>query len=173
MVRFFRTSFIAASRRSSAVVLAFVLFCGFSAGAFLASWSGQFPLSLMRAATQNCVSIVNLFLVMLLPFLFTALAVYVGRLWLLFPIAFLKAFIFGYLGSCVLHLYGTSGWLIRFLLMFSDCLSLPVLCWFWLRMLCRTGADMGRRFLAAVCMLFGIVSLDYQFISPFLVDILS
>ena len=46
---------------------------------------------------------------------------------------FFKAFSLGYCISGVCILYGSAGWLVRLLLLFSSTVSAPVLYWFWLR----------------------------------------
>lgn len=170
MVRYFRVPFSPILRRGSATVLAFTLCCGFLFGSLFAALSGSFSFSMMRTAMISRVSIVSLFAVMLLPLLFTAYAVWSGRLWLVIPVAFCKAVSFGFLGASVMCVQGNSGWLLRLLFLFSDSLTFPILCWFWVRALDRRGIY---RDMSVVCsLILGIVILDCQFISPFLVNLL-
>lgn len=172
MVSFFRTFFQPPSRRDSAIVLAFTLLSGFILGAYVATLAEPSSFSLMRSAADGCVSIVSLLSALLLPFLFTAFAVYIAKPWLLIPIAFFKAFFFSYLGTEIIFLFGGSGWLLRLLLMFTDSLSMPVLCWFWVRIYSGRKVLNVRCLTTAVVILFGIVCLDYRLISPFLVNLL-
>lgn len=173
MVRFFRTRFMPDLRRGSVTVLAFLLCCGYLLGAFLTTVSGDYVSSMMRTAVTSRVSIVCLLPVILFPFLITAFAVYIGQFWILAPIAFCKAFSFGYLSSCILCSFGNSGWLIQLLFLFSDGVSLPILCWFWIRLLDSRGAKMNHSFAIVSVLIFLIVIFDCQFISPFLVSLLS
>lgn len=173
MVSFFRTFFSRLSRRVSATVLAFDLLCGFFLGASIAVFADISTVPMMRTVVSVGVSISSLILAMLLPFLFTSLAVYLGQLWLLIPISFSKAVSFGFLGSCVLRSFGESGWLVQLLFMFSDCLILPVLCWLWLSVLRQRQFHVNRSFCVSGILLLGIVILDHHIISPFLVELLS
>lgn len=173
MVSFFRTAFLPQPRRVTAIILAFAFLAGLCAGAYAATLAGTNISSLMRTASTTCVSIAGLLPALLLPFLFTAFAVYISQYWLLIPIAFVKAFLFSYLGATVLLLFQDSGWLVQLLLMFADCLSLPVLWWLWLRLCCDGQRKHLRCYIGVFVAIAGIVCLDYQIISPFLVDLLS
>lgn len=173
MVSFFRTLFCPASRRVTAIFLAFTLLAGLFIGAYTATLADPSSFSMMRTASNSCVSIVCLLSALLLPFIFTAFAVYISQYWLLIPIAFFKAFSFGYLSTGFMLLFHESGWLLRLLLMFTDCLSMPILCWLWLHSCCGCAKSNFRAFVSAFLIMLGIVCLDYQYISPFLVKLLS
>lgn len=173
MVGFFRTFLASGPRRVNAIILAFALLTGFTLGAYTATLAEPSSFSLMRTASESCVSIVCLLPALLLPFLFSAFAVYISQYWLLIPIAFTKAFFFSYLSAASLLLFRGSGWLVQLLLMFTDCLSMPVLCWFWLRTCTVSRESVLRSFVSAALVVIGIICLDYQFISPFLVELLS
>ena len=172
MVRFFRTRYSLESRKVSATVLAFALLAGYTLGSYLATGAAHSTFLLMRTAVSSRVSIVCLLPVILLPFLFTAFAVSIRQLWMLIPLAFCRAAAFGFLASVVLCSFGSSGWLVFTLLLFSDCISMPLLCLFLLRSIHKAGRDTFRNFLIISSVLFGIVSLDCKFISPFLVSLL-
>ena len=110
----------------------------------------------------------SVFSVALLPVLISALVVFAEQSWLLLPISFLKAFSFAYVSSLVTGGYGSAGWLIQFLLMFSDCVSLPFLWWFWCRLLkSRQQIAFSTIFPVAIVAFF-IGALDFKVISPFL-----
>ena len=173
MVRIFPSCFTSVIRRASAVILAFTLICGSAFGAFLSTQTEHASLSLMHTAAESGVSIVSLLCVVLLPFLFTVFAVYIRRFWLVIPICFWKVFSFAYLYCAVLFSYGSSGWLVGILLMFSDILALPVLCWFWMRVLRSGRADWIRNSCGVFLLLSGIVILDSSYLSPYLVFLLS
>ena len=114
------------SRRSCNFFLIFLWCIGFACGANLARRTGNF-VSLMRACCESRVSIVGLVTVPFLPFLFSAVAVYLSSLPLLYLTAFFKTFSFGFCIFAVTRSFGSAGWLIRFLLLFTDICTLPVL----------------------------------------------
>ena len=173
MVCFFRDRYSGHIRRGSATILAFVLCSGFLIGSIFPMLTENNSLSMMRTAAQCRVSIVTLFSVLILPFLFSSFAVMIHQVWLLLPIGFMKAFLFGFASSSVLCLFGSPGWLICLFLLFSDYLSLPVLCWFWIRVLDPNFRSVTRSLVPLVPLLFGIVFIDVHYVSPFLVDLLS
>ena len=173
MVRFFRPRYFSLSRKVSATILAFTLFIGYFLGSCLAALTVSSFHSLMRSALTGSVSIVSLLSVTLLPFLFSAFAVYIRQYWLFLPIALFRCISFSFLGSVILYAFGSSGWLICLLFLFSDILSLPLLCWFWLRHISEGDRHLLRNLSAVFIVLSGIAILDHQLVSPFLVMLLS
>lgn len=126
----------------------------------------------MRAAVFGCVSIPGLLSATLLPFLFSAFAVYISCQKLLIPIAFCKAFVFAFVGTGILGAFGSAGWLVRLLLMFSDVASLPLLWWYWQKSLSGSGRFVRNTAIAAGFALL-IGSVDYCVVSPFLANLIS
>ena len=112
------------------------------------------------------VSIVSLLIVTLLPLLCSAFAVYISRSWLLFFIAFIKAFLLGFTALGIYAAFGSSGWVFRFFLMFSDLGMLPFLYLFWLQHL-PGGCGICRRDSMFLLCGMAIAGIDYAFISPF------
>ena len=129
-------------------------------------------LSLMRSAVLSRVSIVGLLAVTFLPFLLSAFAVIFSSPWLMIPISFLKAFSFGYCASAVSTSFGSAGWLVRWLLLFSACCSVPVLYWFWLRHISGSQKSLWMDLVLCAVIVLLIGCLDYRVISPFLVKLL-
>lgn len=172
MVRFFHRHFLQSARRVNAIILALVLLLGFLLGG-VSSGSADISLfQLMHTAAQSRVSIVCLLPVLLLPVICSFFVVYIGLTWLLFPIAFSKAFLFSYLCSGILIFYPVSGPLFAVLFLCADFLSFPVLCWIWFRCICSR--EEGLRGLVPVLLLIlGIAFFDYQVVSPFLASLLS
>ena len=78
---------------------------------------------------------ITLIMVILLPVLTSVLVTYMGHLWVLPLIAFCKSFSFSYVSCIFLGHFGSAGWLIQFLIMFSNCMLLPLLWWFWCALL--------------------------------------
>ena len=171
MVRFFHAHFLPISRRGSATELAFVLCCGFLFGSLLATVGNPFGSSALHCAMMSRAATVSLVVVSILPLAFTAFAILVECSWIVIPVAFCKAISFSYLGASVLCTHEMSGWLLRFLFLFSDSLALPVLCLVWTWVLERRA--FYRSLLVASLFIFAIVIFDCQFVSPLLVSLLS
>lgn len=160
-------------RRASRWLLALFWCTGLSLGVYTASSADSASISLMRLAVCSPVSIVGLLSVYLLPFLLTALAVFLFKSWFFLPISFLKAFAFGWCARAVTLSFGDSSWLIQLLFLFSDSSLLTVMCWFWIRHISGSGATVIRD--AAICIVVFIVfgMLDYCCVSPFLAMLIN
>ena len=170
---FFRKHLSLLFRKDPTPYLASFWCTGLILGAVIAANADTSHHSLMLLACDSPVSIVRLLIVILLPLLFSAIAVLISCPWLLIPIAFMKAFLYSFVCYGVIAAFGASGWLIRLFLIFSDTFMLPVLWQFWLS---STRQGSGDQFITAG--LSGslgllIVSLDLTVIRPFLVEILS
>ena len=158
-------------RRAAFVLIAFFLL-GHVLGILLSGSAGTFFLSSMRTVVSSRVSIVSLLSSAVLPFLFSAFAVWLAQPMLLIPIAFWKAFLFSYLGYGLFSAWGSAGWLIAGLVMFGKICAMPLLCWYWLRYVC------GRRFEVPVfCLILGALTcigmVEYYLIVPFLGSIIT
>ena len=131
---------------------------------------GSFSPAFQQAVdvTPSFFSIIS---VLLLPLVISLLALYAGWRWVIFPLAFLKALAFAYVGWSVVITFGSAGWLIRLLLMFSDCASVPLLWWFWNKALTSELDALVSASIAAVLTILGIGIVDYGVISPFLVSL--
>lgn len=161
------------SRKSSLVVLAFSWFLGLLLGVIFSIAAGDSIVSLMRTAVSSHVSISGLLTAILLPFLLSAFAVFICEPWLLFVIAFLKAFAFSYLGLGVMVAYGSAGWLVWLLLMFSDCCSLPLLLWYWIRFISGRKSTVIPVTVVLFFLAVLIGSFDFCVVSPFLATLIS
>lgn len=123
---------------------------------------------LIGEAAAGSLSIVGLVLVTFFPFILSAFAVSLSwPVWIL-PISFCKAFLFSFVSFGIWRFYGSAGWLIHLLLMFSDLVAVPVLYGFWLRHI--SGEQSIRRWeligALALCILLG--SIEYCILSPLL-----
>lgn len=173
MARFEQSSFSRRFRKGWRFLLAFFwcsgLLCGilvsFSAEDTFSSW--------MRMNKVGSVSIVSLLCVSLVPFLLSAFAVFISMPSLMLPVCFCKAFLFAFVSVGVMQAYGSAGWLIRNILLFSDCLTAPVLYLFWLRIISspRRNRIWEGSFLCALLILIG--SLDHRVFSPLVAGLLS
>ena len=160
------------ARRRAQALLAFTFLFGHFLGVCFSGSASDLFLPAMRAAVSSRVSIIGLLSCGLLPFLISAFAVYLGQPVFLFPIAFAKAFLFSFTGYRLVLAWGSAGWLITGLTMFSSVLSMPVLCWYWLRCIGRRGLEWSVFWLVLVCLL-AIGLVDRFWIMPFLVSIIS
>ena len=154
-------------RRWKILVLSFSFFLGHLLGVMISGTAREFFVSGMRAAASSRVSIVGLLSSGVLPFLFSAFAVYGKRPVFLIPIAFGKAFLFSYVGYRWWITWGQAGWLVWGLVMFTALLSLPVLYWYWIRYIDGRAFE-WRVFILALCCLLAIGFADHQWIVPFL-----
>lgn len=153
--------------------LAIVWILGLLAGVFSSVSAGDSLLPTMRAALYCGVSISGLLTVTLLPLLFSALAVYISKPFLLLPIAFSKGFLYAFWAGGILRLFGASGWLMKLLLLFGDAASLPILWWYWLKASDRFSRRKYRQFLVASAAAAAVSCFDYFFVSSFLTELIT
>lgn len=173
MARFVSFRFSHAFRKCGRFFLAFVWLGGLVCGILLSLSAGQTYISWMRGMPLAPVSIVGLLLVSCLPFLCSALAVLFGKAILVLPVCFGKAVLFAFVSFGVLQSSASGGWLLRWLVMFTDVALMPVLYFFWLR--CLVGdrrIRFGHIFLL-VAVVFLIAVVDCSIVSPFLVGLID
>ena len=160
-------------RKGSTVFLALSFSLGFTFGLFLFLISGDSLFSLMRRTLYGSVSIVSLSLALLLPFLFSAFAVFISKPGMLLLISFCKAFLFSLISLGVLASLGSSGWLIRYLLIFGDIVTLPILYLFWQRHISGERTLCSTEVFSIVSLIFLIGSIDFCIVSPFLTGLIN
>ena len=157
--------------------LVFVLACfwlgGIVSGIALAQNGKPVIFPLMCRTWFSPVSIVCFFGVLLLPFLFSAFAVFISEPWLLFLVALVKGYSFSYVSFGMLLTHPCDGWLLRQLFMFSDLLCLPFLFWYWQNSLSWQRGFPLRRTLWALFVPVLIGSLDVCFVTPFLAVLIN
>lgn len=154
-------------RKLIPVCFAFGMICG-----IVFAHCSDILASLMRQALFCQVSIVGLATVSILPFLLSAFAVLISCPVLLPVIVFSKAFLFGTCAAALDLTFGSAGWLVRMLLMFSDIASLPVLYWLWLRCSSLNPRGLLRDFLFALLVTGCIGGIDIWIIAPFLASVI-
>lgn len=160
-------------RRACIVLLALFWCVGLFFGIYTACSFNDAFVPLMRAAVQCRVSIVGLLLILFLPFLFAAFAVYFSQPWLLLVIGFVKAFSFGFCCFAAQSCFGSAGWLVRLLLLFSDSCMLPVLCWFCVRHISGDLMAIRKDLILALALAIVVGSIDYYWVSPFLAALID
>lgn len=157
------------SRKYSTMILAFSWTLGLLFG-ICSIVAGSFGPAFQQATDllPSCFSIIS---VLLLPIMISLLAVFADLRWIIFPLAFLKALAFAYVGWSVVITFGSAGWLIRLLFMFSDCASVPLLWWFWNKALTMEFDALIPASVATVMTVLGIGIVDYGVVAPFLVSL--
>lgn len=152
-------------QRSCKRILPACWFLGLVGGMLAAAGAGDSFFLMMRGGF-SAMSIPGL-LVTLLPFLFTALAVFLSQPWLLALLVLAKAFSFGFCAFGIMTVYSGAAWLVRLLLMFSDCCCLPLLMWLWLRHGDAPGKQFPLEFAACTAAALALGLLDICMVSPF------
>lgn len=161
----FRTFFTNASV-IAATKLSLVWLSGLLLGGFVGvdTACGLSPLFLLTPPYDA--TFLGIFLVLFIPLLFSVCLRFLFSADAILLVVFLKAAEFALVVVACFCSWGSAGWLISRLLLFSTFLNLPVLIWAWYRILC---SNFGRRetFISIILML--IIGLaDYFFVSPFL-----
>lgn len=155
------------------IVLACCWITGLLLGIQYATQADDTYFLLMRSAASCRVSITGLLAAVFLPFLFSAFAVYISRPEFLLVICFLKAASFSCCAFALMHAFGSAGWLVRFLLQFSDCCMVPVLVWFSVRHIAKPEKSVWNDFLICSLWMLIVGAFDYCVVSPFLVGLID
>lgn len=140
--------------------LAFIF--GFTCGVFLCFVQCDSMIFWMRGFPEKSVSIIWFPLSILLPFLISGLLRHYCP-GLLFSVCFCKAFLFSAVHLSLMLSYGGAGWLIRWLFLFGDCITFPIIILYWRR--CLLGRTV--RYLPLLCSLIIIGMVDNMVICPF------
>ncbi len=146
---------------------------GLSLGTFTAAFVDDSVIYLMRPTLSGRVSFFRHFAAMCLPFLFAAYAVAIEKTWLLWILGLVKAFGFSFCGYYLCYAYGSAGWLVRLLYLFTDICTVPVLIWFCLRHTDAPKPSAKRDVAICIALVLIAVSLDFFVISPFWADLLN
>lgn len=154
------------------LILAVFWISGLTGGILTGLMSGTFLTSMMRSTLAGAVSIVSLMSTALLPFLLSAFAVFFSCRWLVYPIALLRAFLYGFSGQGITACFGSAGWLFRLLLCFTQLCCAPVFYWYCMQCLRPCGEGHGLRTVSVLCLVLLIGSIDYCLISPLFRDLI-
>ena len=150
------------------VLLALCWLSGLLCGCFLVCRSGSNLVSMMLGAGFGPLSIVASFCTAFIPFLFSFFVVFISRPLLLYPICFLKAFLFSFAFAGFSYTFGTAGWLYSFLILFCDLLSAPLLYFYWSRHICGSNCFSAPAAAMLLSLLLLIGSIGHRFIAPVL-----
>lgn len=173
MARFLYPDFMNFFRKNSGFFLALSFLLGTVAGLFLFYCTGESMFSLMCTVYSDRISIVDLLIPFLLPFSFSAFAVYFSFPRALYAICFFKTALYFFLSCAVACSFGSAGWVIRLLFLFSDICFLVLLYWYWMRHISGQRVFSAGEcivFLSAAALISGV---DYLMITPILRDVLG
>ena len=156
--------------RHSGMILASCWCAGMMLGILAAASAGEYLTAKMRSAASQPVSIIPF--LAYAPFLLSAVATHLRHPWLILPCCITKAFLFGYCAFAVTLAFGQSSWLVRYLFLFSDVVSIPIVYVYWLR--CIKGNCAKGFWLSGICLvaLLLVSLIDYFWIAPFLADLI-
>lgn len=173
MARFFHSICTYAIGKYDKFILALSWATGFWAGCLIFRYVGSNLATQMPLAVNCQLSIFGLLTSVLLPFLFSAFAVYIRVPKLLCVVSFLKAFLFAYVSSAVNTAFGGAGWLVRGLFLFTDICGTVLLYHYWHRHITGVRTFSRGTFFIYQTVLFLVVWLDARFVSPLLRQCLS
>lgn len=165
MTQHFRTHVNRDSCSEKTCMLAFFFLAGILCGSYFSFRTGSVSILLMRGISKGSVSIVSLLLALFLPFLLSFASCVLDSV-LLFPICFCRGFLFSYIQTGFILSFPSSGWLLRWLVLFSDGTSQAVLYLFWRQSIVKK--LVGRESLVPfVCLLVLIGLFDFYIILPY------
>ena len=159
-------------RRYPRWYLAFSWLLGLGAGGLVFRYAGD-NVSLMPLAAAGQPSIVSLFLCTSLPFLLCAFALSLDKPGILLPVCFLRAFFYAYALSGVFCFFEGSGWLIRWLLMFTPTFGCALLYGYAGRHISGLFGVSFWELMGCLLLVAALVLLDCSFVSPLLRQLLS
>ena len=163
------------SRKCNARIylLAFLWILGLTFGGFIALHNEDYILPMMRTAVTLRVSIVNLLVLQLIPLVISALAVYFSIPLLIYPLCTFKAIFLGFILGSLGRVFGSAGWLIRLLYLFTDTIMTPLLLWYWFKHISGTKLSINRDNKILFSAFSITAMLEYFAISPFLVVLMN
>ena len=144
---------------------------GLFAGYFFIIGHGDSISSLMHTAVNQRVTIVGLVLTLFFPLIISAMAVHLRSPLVLLVLVFLKAFCFSGCYFAVGIAFKGAGWLVRWLLLFSDSCMVVMLLWLWLEIIAGEVHTFKHSLITCVISAIIVGCIDYFVISPFLVTL--
>lgn len=141
-------------------------FVGLLFGLYFTSDTSVSSVSLMRSVTQDRLSFIGLFLMFTFPFFISAALFRLSKPLLILPIIFFKAFTYSCCLYSVMFAYGEAGWLVRWLLLFSESCIIVLFIWYCIRNI-SGGVAAVKADLVLCCVLsVVIICIDYYIVSP-------
>ena len=155
------------ARRGMPLLLAICWIIGVVFGVFCYRNSPPEVTSLMHRTVSRPASIVGLLNTALIPFLLSALFVLFSAPFMIPGLCFVKAFLSSFVSMGIFEGICSGGWLLRYFLLFSDCVTLPLLFWYWLRSVSEPKITVWLITTGVVMFVLALVTiLDYRIIAP-------
>ena len=148
-----------------AILLAFFWTVSLICGVCVAA-NDQSVVILMHLLPMCRVSIVGLMLTLVLPLVITILSGIYNKNYLLFMVAILRGFVFGYCLFGFSVLYSSSAWLMHILLCYSNCATSLVLLWLWFSQVTNMPQNSVKNYIPAIIITIFIGISDYYYVSP-------
>lgn len=152
---------------SQGLILSACWLSGLYAGYAFFSHISASSITLMLSVAENRMSIVGLLLSRILPFVIFAISLRYSKLFFVFTVIFLKAFSFSWCACSLTVAFGDAGWLVRWLLLFSDSCSVVLLLWFLFRNTVNSGTSLRTDLSLCITASVAIGCVDFCFVSPF------
>lgn len=168
MARFLHPQDIFTVSKFDKAILAFLWTFGLGFGAVVFESTGSYLISQIPLAAKVQPSLFGLLVTASLPFWFSAFLVYLAWPRGLYGLCFIKAFLFAYISQAVFQGFDSAGWLIRWLLLFTDICGSAVLYRYWHHHIAGARAFRWRSFLIGQTALGIIACTDFCIISPLL-----
>ena len=149
--------------------LAVVWLIGLAFGAYVGFEAAPALCARFRIVLTKEITVFGTLLVMMIPLLASVSVVQLFSSNAILVVVFLKAAAFSLVGVACAFSWGSAGWLVSRLLLFSDILCIPVYLWIWHRIL--FGCFNKTEVIASVLVISVICLADCYFISPFLCSV--
>lgn len=159
-------------RRLHICILAFCWFSCTILGVYVSANDTNIS-SLMRIAAYSDVSIVGLSIVLLVPFFFVAVGLFIHMSVALYVISAIKAFSSAYLLYGIIVAFGNAGWLMHSLLLFSDTGANILYLWFIFHHIDGRKHTLYRDIVFSLCLCITIEAVDCLLIVPLLRSLLG
>ena len=114
----------------------------------------------------------ELVLRVLVPFVVCLMGIFLDQRWLVYGCAFGKAFLFSFVSLYLMGAFGSGGWLVRVLLLFTDTLMCAVWYLFWQDCLRPVQPSLTKLISLCAAGLF-LAGLDVRIISPLVTRLLN
>ena len=130
-------------------------------------------LSFFHLIPYNRASLMSLLLIIILPFVISAILIYYSKPFFLFFIVLFKAFCFSFCSCSIIITFGWAGWLIRWLLLFSDSCSVVLWLWFLFRYSVNTTSCISTDLFLCITASVSVGCFDSCILAPFSVLLLN
>ena len=129
-------------------------------------------LLMMRESLMTSTSIFGLACVALFPLLLSVVAFRSGRFLLLVTTVCIKAYAFAFTCCCIYSIFSDAGWMMRWLLVFTDSILLIALMYYWIRNTLQPPANAVRGAGGYLILSSLMIAVDCCFISPLIITLL-